>query len=229
MNLIGLDPSITSTGMTINGKLFSYSYEKAAKKKGGDLTKWFESCEPYVNLRFHQQAKFNNYQDEQLIKLKYYTEVVENILEDIINNIDKKQDTKIGIEGYSYGSPAGNLIDLVSFGTLLRDRLIKNVSDNIITVSPNSLKLESCKMVYTPLQIEKGKRKKKIVLEYRNNEGIPGGKFTKNEMCKSIIESDWEDDWVKYLRTVNSDFSTKIPKPHDDLNDSFLLYKYISS
>jgi hypothetical protein len=228
MNIIGIDPSITSTGMTINGKLFSYSYSHKGKKKNGDLTKWFELCNPHVNLRFHEQAKFNNYEDEQVIKLKYYTEVVENILEDILNNIDKEEYTKIGIEGYSYGSSAGNLIDLVSFGTLLRDRLVTYISDDIIIVSPNSLKLETCKMVYEPIKIEKGKRKKKIVLEHRNNEGIAGGKFTKIEMNKAIIESNWEDNWVNHLKNVYSGFGKDIPKPYEDLNDSYLLYKYIN-
>lgn len=229
MNIIGIDPSITSTGMVINGKLFSYSYESKAFKKSGDLTKWYESCNPYVNLRFHNQAQFDGYADEQMVKMNLYKDVVSNILIDITNNIDITKEIKISIEGYSYGSSSGNLIDLVMFGTILRDRLM-DVSRNITIVSPNTLKLESCKMTYPPIESIVGKRVIKTIIEHKNNEGISGGKFTKREMFLSIVENKyWNDEWSKYLRTIRSDIdSQKIPKPHEDLNDAYLLYRYIS-
>jgi hypothetical protein len=225
MNYIGIDPSITSTGMTINGKMFSYSYEENVYTKKGNLTKWFASCEHIVNLKLHNRAIFDTYKNEQIIKLKLYKDIIEKIISDIESTIEPGK-TKIAIEGYSYGSETGYLIDLVTFGTLLRERLL-DITEDIEVIAPSSLKLESCKLVYDPITIKKGKRK--IEYKYRNNEGISGGNFTKVHMCKAILESEWDEPWVKYLKSVEKDFATKIPKPHEDLNDSFLLYKYIST
>lgn len=227
MNYIGIDPSITSTGLVINGKVFSYTYEEKAFTKKGDYTKWYKLSEHYVNYRFHDQARFDNYQEEQVIKLGLYKGVVNNIIEDVKNNIDIDQKTLVAIEGYSYGSSAGNLIDLVTFGTLLRDSLV-NMGCILEVVSPMSLKLESCKLTYDPIVIEKGVRKKRIEYQFRNNEGIAGGNFTKYEMYKSIIENNvWEDDWKKHLESLGDDINATIPKPHEDINDAYLLYQYI--
>ena len=226
MNIIGIDPSITSTGMCINEKLFSYSYNSAGFTKKGNLTKWFETSEKQVLFRFHDKVTFSDYEEEQIEKIKSYRKVVDAIIDDISDNININEATAVAIEGYSYGSSAGNLIDLVSFGTLLRDKIIDNFTDNIHIVSPSTLKLESCKMVYEPIEKIKGVKKKKIVYEYRNKFGIAGGNFTKKDMYNAIIESKWDDEWVKHLRTLKGEFKS-VPKPHEDLNDAYLLYKYL--
>ena len=44
MNIIGIDPSLISTGMVINGKLFNYCRESDAINKSG-LGKWFKHSE----------------------------------------------------------------------------------------------------------------------------------------------------------------------------------------
>ena len=51
MNFIGLDPSLISTAMVVNGKLFNYCREKDAMNKSG-LSKWFKYCEDKINLKF---------------------------------------------------------------------------------------------------------------------------------------------------------------------------------
>lgn len=235
MNLIGIDPSITSTGMVVNGKLFSYSYNSAGYTKKGELTKWYNVSNDIINFRFHDQAKFEDYRDEQLVKLDLYRNVVLNIMTDIRDNIDPDEKTIVSIEGYSYGSSAGNLIDLVTFGTLLRDSIF-DITEDIIVLSPMSLKLESCKMTYPPIEKEIGKKKKRIVIEHRNNDGLSGGKFTKREMYQSIIENEnWGNDihddmkkWITHLKSIESEIKEKkIPKPHEDINDSVLLYFYL--
>jgi hypothetical protein len=52
-----------------------------------------------------------------------------------MNNIDKSLPTKIGIEGYSFSSNAGAIIDLVTFSTLLRKKLF-DLSEDILVLSP---------------------------------------------------------------------------------------------
>jgi hypothetical protein len=154
---------------------------------------------------------------------------VNKIITDIEDNITSGN-IKVAIEGYSYGSSAGNLIDLVTFGSLIRDRLL-DIGCEVVVVSPASLKLESCKLTYPPIVEIVGKRKPKEVLFYRNNEGISGGKFNKREMYLSVVENTtWKDDWSNHLRFIKGDISSqKIPKPHEDITDSYLLYQYIKS
>lgn len=230
MNIIAIDPSITSTGLCVNGKLFNYSYEHNAYTKKGEFTKWYKEVEPYVNLRFHHQVKFDNYVEEQVLKLIQQKKVTDNIMIDILNNINPKDDTKVLVEGYSYGSNAGAIIDLVQFGTLIRSRLLE-LTNNIIIISPSTLKLETCKMVYPPIEKEIGKKKKRIILEHRNNEGVAGGKFTKVDMMNAIIEKeDWNNtpteiqNYVDHLKTI--DIGKNVPKPHEDISDSVLLFMF---
>jgi len=230
MNYIGIDPSITSTGMIINGKAFNYSYNSAGYTKKGDYTKWYEMAKNVVEFRFHDKASFKNYQDEQVVKLDLYRSVIENIVDDIENNITEGEDIKVAIEGYSYSSSAGNLIDLVLFGSLVRDRLME-MGCEITVLPPTTLKLESCKMTYPPIEVMEGKRKPKIVLYHKNNDGISGGNFTKKEMYISVVENtEWKDGWKKHLENIRGDINTqKIPKPHEDITDAYLLYQYIKT
>jgi hypothetical protein len=208
MNFIGLDPSLISTGMVVNGKLFNYCREKDALNKSG-LSKWFKYCEDKINLRF--------------IKLKDYDKITDQIIKDIEDNIDKTKPTKIGIEGYSYSSDAGAIIDLVTFSTLLRKKLWDYISKDIEIFSPSTLKLESCKLTYPP--INEGKKKDKWV--YKNSYGVSGGNLTKHGMFLCIVDNDnLQDEWSKLCRTLKDDImgASKVPKPFEDLNDSMLIF-----
>lgn len=225
MNYIGLDPSLISTGLVVNGKIFNYCRKNDATNKSG-LSKWFKYTEDELILRFVEYRDYDSYSSGELIKLKDYDKITSMIISDIEDNIDKSQPTKIGIEGYSYSSDAGSIIDLVTFSTLLRKKLFDYISQDIIVFSPSSLKLEACKLTYPP--INEGKKKEKWV--YRNNEGIPGGSFTKHAMFLSIIENNnLNDNWSNLCRTLKSDImgASKVPKPFEDINDAILLFNIL--
>jgi hypothetical protein len=49
-NLIGIDPSLISTGMVINGKIFNYCRESDATLSKGGLSKWFKLMKANLNL-----------------------------------------------------------------------------------------------------------------------------------------------------------------------------------
>jgi hypothetical protein len=228
MNYIGIDPSLISTAVVINGKLFNYCREESATTSKGGLSKWYLSCEPFVEYRWIKYNSYKNYSDGELVKLKDYDAITDMIISDILLNIDNYQPTKIGLEGFSYSSSAGNLIDLVTFSTLLRKKLFDLVSKDIIILSPMTLKQESCKMTYKSVDI--GKKKEK--LEWRNNEGIAGGKFTKREILLSIIENDKiNDQWTEHLRLHREEMleSKIIKKPMEDLNDAYVIYNLLKS
>jgi hypothetical protein len=149
---------------------------------------------------------------------------------DILSNIDINKPTKIGIEGYSFSSTAGDIIDLVTFSTLLRKKLFDKISQDIFVISPSTLKLESCKLTYPPIIKEIGKKKISYKEEWRNNIGIPGGSFTKRDIYYSIIENNkWSDYWYNHCKSVKDDILSisMIPKPYEDINDSFNIFKYL--
>lgn len=228
-NIIGIDPSLISTALVVSSndsfKIYNYCREsKVVGKKG--LTKWFKYAEEFVNYRFVEYREFKDYSEGELIKLKDYDKISDNIINDILENIDTKKPTKIGIEGYSFSSGAGDIIDLVTFSTILRKKLFDEISQDIIVLSPSTLKLESCKLTYDPINI--GVRKEKWV--YKNNIGISGGSFTKTDIYNSIIENNsFNDRWSQHCKSIKEDLKDIkiIPKPYEDVNDAFMIYKYL--
>ena len=61
---------------------------------------------------------------------------------------------------------------------------------------------------------------------------MAGGSFTKTDIFLSIVENtSFGDYWTKHCKQVKSDILgvSKIPKPYEDVNDSFIIFKYLSS
>ena len=196
------------------------------------MSKWFKSAEQYCTYRFVSYREFSNYSDGELIKLKDYDQITEMIINDILENIKSNEESVVGIEGYNFGATVGDLIDLVTFSTLLRKKLFDRVSENIIVMSPSTLKLEACKLTYEPIVKEIGKKVKRIEYEWRNKLGISGGKFTKRDMALCIIENDKiNHDWFRYLKSIKSELLEvkDIQKPHEDINDAVLIYHVLKS
>jgi hypothetical protein len=231
VNFIGIDPSLISTAVVVNGKILNYCRESKVMLKSG-MSKWFKSAEQYCTYRFITYREFQNYSDGELTKLKDYDSITEMIIEDILANINPDEESKIGIEGYNFGATVGDLIDLVTFSTLLRKKLFDRVSEDIIVMSPSTLKLEACKLTYDPIVKEVGKKVKRIEYEYRNKLGISGGKFTKRDMALSIMDNNKIDDpWFKYLKSIRTEILEvkDIQKPHEDVNDAVLIYHILKS
>ena len=150
MNFIGIDPSLISTAVVINGEIINYCKEsKATNKKG--LSKWFKSADPFCSYSFIEYRDFENYSEGEITKLKDYDKITDQIIDDILANINPNLKTKIGSEGFNFGAKAGDLLDLVIFSTLLRKKLYDKVSEDITILSPSTLKLEACKLTYEPI------------------------------------------------------------------------------
>lgn len=233
MNIVAIDPSLISTALVVSSKdsfkIYNYCREsKAFGKKG--ITKWYGLAEEFVEYKFIEYRTFEDYSEGELVKLKDYDKITDTIIEDILLNIDPNLETKIGIEGYNFGAQVGDLIDLVTFSTLLRKKLFDRISEDIFVMSPSTLKLESCKLTYKPIIKESGKKKITIKEEWRNNIGIPGGKFTKNDMALAIIENQSLDDyWIKHCKLIRDDLNSvsTIQKPYEDVNDAYLIYQIL--
>jgi hypothetical protein len=232
-NIVALDPSLISTALVVSSgetfKMYNYCRESSAFGKTG-IKKWFKLAEQFVTYKFITYREFTDYSEGELTKLKDYDKISDGIISDILSNIDKSKPTKIGIEGYSFSSTAGDIIDLVTFSTLLRKKLFDQISEDITVLSPSTLKLESCKLTYPPIVTETGKKVKKVKIEYRNTLGMSGGKFTKTDMFMAIVENnEMLDFWTKHCKLVKSDVLgvATIPKPYEDVNDAFLIYNVL--
>ena len=194
------------------------------------MTKWFKMAEEHVEYKFIEYRNFDGYSEGELVKLKDYDKITDQIISDILESINPEIPTKVGIEGYNFGAQVGDLIDLVTFSTLLRKKLFDRVSEDITVLSPSTLKLESCKLSYEPIRKETGIKKIKIVEEWRNKLGIPGGKFQKPDMFRAIIENEKLDDyWSKHCRLVKDDILSvsTTPKPYEDVDDAYLIYRIL--
>jgi hypothetical protein len=232
-NIVALDPSLISTALVVSSgdtfKMYNYCRESSAFGKTG-IKKWFKLAEQFVTYKFITYREFKDYSEGELTKLKDYDKITDDIISDILSNIDTSKPTKIGIEGYSFSSTAGDIIDLVTFSTLLRKKLFDQISEDITVMSPSTLKLQSCKLTYPPIVTETGKKVKKVKIEYRNNLGLAGGSFTKTDMFMAIVDNnEMQDFWTKHCKLVKSDVLgvATIPKPYEDVNDAFLIYNVL--
>ena len=232
-NIVAIDPSLISTALVVSSgdsfKMYNYCRESDAYGKKG-LTKWFKFAEEHIIYQFIEYREFADYSEGELTKLKDYDKITDQIIDDILKNINPKLETKIGIEGYNFGAQVGDLVDLVAFSTLLRKKLYDKVSTDISVLSPSTLKLESCKLTYQPIIKEIGGKNPRKEYIWKSNIGMPGGKFTKFDMYYAIIENnDLNDYWSKHCKLMKEDITkvTKIPKPYEDINDSWLLYQII--
>lgn len=223
MNIITIDPSLSCTALIINDKKFIYTTNAVAKTKKDKLKQWFDLCEDLIEYRFHDNINCDDHASSELQKFKLFSSITNNIILDIKASCDVTLPTHIMIEGYSHSSNAGPLIDLVTFGSILRYKLLM-IFDSITIAPPTTVKLEAAKLTYAP--IEKGVRVK--TYEWRNSEGVAGGKFTKNEMYKVLIENtSMNCKWVTFLRENQIDIQNlkNIPKPIEDMNDAKIMYE----
>jgi hypothetical protein len=237
MNIVTIDPSLSCTAVCVNGKFFVYATtptarnKPTAKNKEGTMKKWFKDMEPYVTSYsfFEPTDSKLPYSRREFAKLALYDKITDTIIRDIYNNLKPgQQDTIVCIEGYSYASTSNTLIDLVTFSTILRSKLILDRKYKGVVLSPPSLKLKACLLTYPDERFDpKGKK-----LPFQNNDGISGGRFTKHDMMKALLENDslLNDRYVSFLRKECQDElmgKKTIPKPVEDVNDAKLMYEIL--
>lgn len=223
MNIISIDPSLSCTAVIVNDKKFVYANDTTAWTKTGKLKKWFEETSHLIDFHIVSYEKSAIYSDQEIKKLSGYDAVSDKILQDIQNHLVPGA-IRVGIEGYSYSSQAGPLIDLVCFGTLLRKKLI-TLTPEVNVFPPSTLKMLAAKLTYPPTK--KGKKD-----EWRNFQGVAGGKFKKGEMYKCLTENaTLTCPWVEFLRANDADIlaATNVPKPIEDMNDAKLMYEILKA
>jgi len=223
MNYIGIDISINSTAVFIdsNGteKIFSFTN----KKDNNIYIKELNRCG--VDFTHFERKISKNYTDNELSKMKHYISISDTIISKILSSIDQTKKTFCQIEGYSFSKNTSSVLDIVSLSTLIRSKLLVNIKDiDMRIISPSSLKLETCKMIYEPINI--GRRKSKY--EYKNGLGIPGGSFKKHDMYRAMIDGSIQSKIYDFLKeNIHILNMAKIPNPIEDIIDSMFACKIL--
>lgn len=222
INIVTIDPSLVSTAITVNGLPISVVSGNVALTKKGEFKNWFErsseACDIITIDTSYKNEK--NYAQLEINKLETFQKTTNLIRKTVDTLAIPGYNTLCLIEGYSYSSASGPLIDLVTFGTLLRKQFFSRTDTELVVLAPSTVKRLAAKLTYPPIQ--KGKK-----IEYRNNQGVAGGSFKKPDIYKVLTENDYiGGDWVHFLRDVEDDvFALKtIPKPIEDINDSVVMY-----
>lgn len=221
MNFIGIDISLNSTAVFIEANNNKYILSFTNKKDNNIYIKELSRC----GVRFFHISResSDDYSKNEIIKLKHYNMLSEMITNEIIKLINTEEKTYCQIEGYSFSKNTSSILDIVSLSTLIRSNLIKSINDIELTIiSPSTLKLEACKLVYEPIDIGKKKPKLKFV----NNQGISGGSFKKQQMYRAIIEGNIDTPIYDLLVTYKDLMDReKIPNPIEDIIDATFACK----
>lgn len=236
MNYVAIDPSLSCTAMVVNGKKFVYTTPTVAHTKKGELKGWFKDCEDYATIHIFDDTPTNLPHGElEIWKLEHYDAIACQIIQDMVMNCDYATPLTVAVEGYSYSSAAGPLIDLVTLSTILRKMiyitLIHDINGdpmcpNLQIFQPTEVKQRAAALVYPP--IKKGKK-----VEYRNADGVAGGSFKKHEIYKALLDNTtlYNDPWVEFIRGHWDEVSEmkSVPKPIEDINDAYTLYQIIKN
>lgn len=220
-NYIGIDISLNSTAVFIennNGK-FILSF---TNKKDNNI--YIKELNKYGVKFFHfNRETSKDYSKDEILKIKHYNYISDLLVNEILKTLDLSKKTKCAIEGYSFSKNTSSILDIVSLSTLIRSNLIKSIKDiEIEILSPSTLKLETCKMVYKPIDI--GIKKSKFI--YVNNQGISGGKFKKPEMFRAILEGNIDTPIYQMLESYKDLMEReKIPNPIEDIIDATFACK----
>jgi hypothetical protein len=226
MNIIGIDISIDSTGMSIyrGDELLLFNFTILKNNVG-----WIKKTMPYVDYEFinYTYKDIENYTESELMKLREYDLVTDKIFNKILGNIDKNEETYIAMEGYNYGLKNTNsIVDIVTFSTLLRIKLLNIPKlEKIIFISPKSLKSEVASMVYGFTVNKNGKK-----TINKNLKGVSGGNFDKKDMLVAIMDMKGNDKLSNLLDKYKDELLKlkNIPKPWDDICDSWWILQTLT-
>lgn len=194
-----------------NFHFFSWRKELEPKNVWNSSMPWVKM----FNVEYHYSKDFAT---SEVLKLEDYFKLSSNVVATVQELIDPNQPCKVLIEGYSQKSKAGFDHDLVAYGTLVRLKMY-SLYNSLHVIPPKSLKKMTAQIVYP--KNSSGKKNK----VYRNNSGIPGGSFDKFQMFEAVVDYNNNDILSQWCNEYWSDVKDRsgVPKPADDLVDSFWL------
>lgn len=206
MKTAGIDPSLTSTAVCLSSDEGD-KFVLFGKPRSG---KWWEPVKDVCEQVTVEYQYPSDYSSQDLAKVELYSETARMVAEAVAAFGPER----VAIEGYSYSSQAGDLIDLVTFGSALRRELLLR-GLKVTVLAPTELKSMSCAKAY-------GRDKKGVP---RRPDGLAGGKFKKNEMLQALVDSEPDTSIAKALGDMAATAIglAAVPKPIDDMVDAWWL------
>ena len=205
--VISIDPSLSSTAIVVrNCSEHYFCFFKGYSERN----KWCVQLQPFVTFQRVDYDTAAEFSANELLKLQQYRQLVDNIVTTLQPFL---HDSRVKIESYSQQSKNGRYQDLVTFGTLLRDRLLDHCA-TMQFVAPKQLKKLTAGLVYG---YNDGIA--------RNTVGIAGGSFDKWDMFNSIVELADDSALSKYCVAQRELIAQNksVPKPLEDLIDAYFL------
>ena len=203
MNLVAIDFSITSTAICVSTpeKLhwFSFVSNLDLNKRAFRIHK--ELSELGLNMIGYERNKPKDisYTEEQSFKINNANTLSYSIINTLAPFID--EDTLFAIEGYSYGSRGNAFIDLISYNTFLKSKILRVSKKDILVFPPKTIK-----KAFTG----NGNANKPMMVQTfceRESDEL------RNEMFHNFVKG--------------SCFGDNVPKPVDDLVDAFAIMEYM--
>ena len=135
MNLVAIDFSITSTAVCVSTPekihWFNFASNLDLNKKAFKVHKDLEDLGLNIIGYERNKPKDLTYTQEQSFKINNANQLSYSIINAIAPYIN--EDTLFGIEGYSYGSKGNSFIDLITYNTFLKSKILRNHLQVMVT------------------------------------------------------------------------------------------------
>ena len=195
--IVGIDFSINSTAVVIkqdNTHVYLSFVPNYNEKLKGFKTHE-ELKKPLIVTSYNKDTFSKSSVEEQSMKLRNADDLSDIIISTL--KVLEITPSEIRIEGFSFGSKGNSFIDLITYNTFLKVKLIKAYGHIIKVVPPKTLK-----KLYTG-----------------------NGNASKCDMLRTFMESDEGrlQQKIKALGFIKEDEEFTIPKPIDDVIDAIAL------
>ena len=151
------------------------------------------------SVRYVRQVGSKLFLESERQKMMDAEKLAQLILETLISN----GVTTVAIEGFSYGSKGNSFIDMVLYNAVLRQKLIQRFGvDSFYVFQPTTVKKLA----------GKGNGNKLYMLE----------SFKRDHLIDPMLKDSTLWQWIQ-----SKEFQKEIPKPLDDLIDSYFILRSI--
>lgn len=209
---VGIDFSLNSPAVTIK-KENEYKFYSLFNYGKPDFWERFKNGKMQKAFSIHKELKENDcveiYPYNRGVKSKEFlfrerekltdADIISDLIIYILKNEIVSSNYHISLEGFSYGSKGNSFIDMIQYNTFLRYKLKKEFGiENISFYQPSQVKKIAGKGNANKFYMIKAFQE-----DVLNDKDLRNTKFWK---------------WIK-----DKDYSQKIPKPIDDIVDSYFI------
>jgi len=138
--IIGIDFSINSTAVSINeeGNLTLFSFVPNFQSGKAAFRTHDAIREIVTVVSYNKEPNTKNSLEDQRIKIRNANDLSDQIISHIRPYLEEAE--FINIEGFSFGSKGNSFIDLISYNTFLKVKLLQIVGEKIWVIPPKSIK-----------------------------------------------------------------------------------------